>query len=118
MSIQEQAVQKATALLNAVGAKYKIVLENGAEIGELEVEVKKPRTRSPSKYPHGTLSAYYSPFVDGLKVGEQTKIPFSTFEAEELRGPLTAKLSKIWGPDSYITAVNRQESVIEVVRYC
>lgn len=116
MSMQEQAVNKAIAMLTGVGAKYKIILEDGTEFGELEAVVKAEKKRTFGR-PWGTYSTYFKPFLEDVKVGQKVEIPCGEFGDEELRGPISSYCGKMWGVDTYLTSIDKERKVVEVLRY-
>lgn len=116
MSLQNAAVDRAINMLTAVGAQFKIITADGTEYGQLEVVQPKARKTKVYLRPIGELHAYYSPFIIGMKPGEAVQIPFGPYEAEDVRGPLTAWCCSHWGKGNYMTVVNRDKRCVEVLR--
>lgn len=115
MTVQDQALTKALAILKAIDAKYKIVLTDGTELGDLEV-VASPKKRQ-FTYAYGTLSVYLKKHLSDVKVGTVVEIPFGEFDAEKLRACIASICSKRWGNDTYTTKLNRSSGNVELLRY-
>lgn len=115
MSTQSIAVSRAIALLNAAKVQYKILTEDGAEYGTLQVVYPKQKKRIYTR-PRGEMRDYYLPFVKDQQPGETVRIPFGPYEAEDIRGPLCGYCSINWGNGSYITTIDRIGSFVEVLR--
>lgn len=116
MSLQQVALERAINMLKAVGAQYKIIASDGQEFGELEAVVPKQRKRKVYLRPVGELHAYYSPFIVNVQPGETVQIPFGPYDAEDVRGPITAWCCSHWGKGNYMTVVNREKRCVEVLR--
>lgn len=115
MSVENIAVSRAVALLNAAKVQYKIITDDGAEYGSLKVVIPKMGKRVYTR-PRGEMRDYYLPHVQHLQSGGSAKIPFGQYEPEDIRGPLTAWCTAHWGNGSYITSVNRAEQCVEILR--
>lgn len=116
MSLQNAAVERAINMLNAVGAQFKIITADGQEYGQLTVAQPKQRKTKVYLRPVGELHAYYSPFIVDVKPGEAVQVPFGPYEAEDVRGPITAWCCSHWGKGNYMTVVNRDKRCVEVLR--
>lgn len=113
--IQTKATQQALRLLNALGAKYKIILPDATEYGELIVAKEEPKKmRRKLRYPRGTFSSFLAPMFEHTKVGDVVQIPIGEFKPEHLRSAATAYTNHLWGPGSATSSVTKQH--IEVMR--
>lgn len=103
--VQKQAAHKAIALLKVTGARYKVIFEDGTEYGDLEVVVKKKRTRV-MRIPHGTMAAGYKSIIDAAQVGDVVSFPFADTDKlqvprKSFRSAASAYASTTWGNGSY-----------------
>lgn len=115
MDIKELAISRAIAMLNAADAKYKIVMPDGREFGELEV--KPPRIRKRSyRYPPGEMSAYWRPLVKDFEVGTVLSIPFGKFDGVHLRGTMSGYFTTTYGKGAVMTSINHETKTIECLR--
>lgn len=117
MSLQNQAVQKAIALLNASQCKFKIITPDGAEFGELIAIIEKPRLKKKSLYPIGTLTNHFTPYLQNLNVSEIGVVPANEFEIEAVRSAISGWCARQWGIGSHMSSINRANNTIEVLRY-
>ena len=114
--VSEVALSRALLLLKSVKAQFKVIMPDGAEHGELVVVQPKSKTRQRGPYAYGAINAYFSPLIGNMKAGDMVEVPWSEFEAERLRGGISAYAVQRWGKQSAITVVNREKKVIEVLR--
>jgi len=113
--IQTKAINQALRILNAVGAKYKIIMPDATEYGELIIakpEVKKYRRTL--RHPRGTFSAFLAPLFENMKIGDVKQIPFGEFKPEHLRSAATAYANHLWGPGSHTSTVTKHH--VELMR--
>lgn len=116
LDIQKKALQNLIVMLNKSGAQYKIILDDGTEYGELQVQVKKEMKRRPSLLPRGTLKKYYEPYISSLEVGDVAEIPVNGLDAESMRSSLSSWMHNRWGMTSASTMINKVTGNIEVLR--
>lgn len=116
LDIQKKAIEQFEQVLVKAGAKYKIILDDGTQYGDLEVAEKKVIKRRSSLLPMGTISNYFKPYVQNLSVGEVVAVPISTFDPETLRGSLASWAVTNWGKGTTTTMVNHKTNQIEVLR--
>lgn len=114
MSIHDAASQKAIAILNSINAKYKIILEDGTERSNIVEETKKKKV---FLRPVGTAIKHFLPYIENTEVGQLVEVPYGDFRGEELRGPLVAYCCRIWGKGSYMSSLNNEKRVVELIRY-
>lgn len=116
LDIQKVAIKNLVAMLDNAGAQYKIILDDGTEYGELQVQAKKEMKRKSSLLPRGTLTNHYTPYVSNMKVGEVTSIPFTGLDAESLRSSLSSWIFQHWGASAGTTMINKKTGHLEVLR--
>ena len=116
LDIQKIAIQNLVAMLDKASAKYKIILSDGAEFGELEVQTKKVMKRRSPLLPRGSLSNHYVPYISSLEVGDVVSIPVDKFDAESVRSSVTSWIHSHWGAQAGSTMVNKQTKQLEVLR--
>lgn len=116
LDIQKVAIQNLIVMLNKAGAQYKIILDDGTEYGELQVQAKKEMKRRSSLLPRGALKNHYTPYVCDMQVGEVTEIPTAGFDAESIRSSLSSWIHGNWGASAGSTMVNKSTGNIEVLR--
>ena len=116
LDIQKIAIQNLVAMLDKANAQYKIILDDGTEFGELQVQAKKEMKRRSSLLPRGTLKNHYTPYVSGMQIGEVTEIPCTGFDAESMRSSLSSWIHQNWGSSAGSTMINRTTGNLEVLR--
>lgn len=114
LDIQRKQIDKLVALLDAWGCKYKIVLDDGTELGTLEVMPE--RKKAAPKYPRGSLTDYFLPYISGLRVGDVVSVPGDNYPLDVLRGSLSAWANHHWGTGAVTTYINRKSNTVEVLR--
>jgi hypothetical protein len=111
--VKQQTLARALNMLNAVGAKYAVIDDEGKKHGTLEVtEKKKPG----SKYPYGTLSTYAGKHMANMSVGDIEEIPFGQFVGEEVRSAAVSWACYHWGNGTVTTSTVKSTKVVEVLR--
>lgn len=116
LDIQKKAIEQFEQVLIKAGAKYKIILEDGTQYGELDVVEKKVIKRRSNLLPHGTLSNYFKPFVEQIEVGDVVSIPFNSFDPETLRGSVASWAVINLGKGSVTTMLNHKLNQVDVLR--
>ena len=116
--IKLQQLEKIKKLLTSMNCKYAIVDEDNTKHGDLEIVTIKHRTRALSEFPHGEMSRHIRNYMDydNFTVGEVAIIPIEKFPAERIRSATCAKLSTVWGKDTYHSMINVSKNQIEVLR--
>ena len=113
VDVKTIALQHAIKTLNSVGAKYKIIAEDGSEYGTL-VLGKQPKRQL--EFPMGQVREYYLPFIKDMKAGQVAKIPAGVFGLERIQGGVGAYASQTWGKKSVVTHQDEENGVVEVLR--
>ncbi len=115
MDLKTIAVQRAINLLNSSGAKYKIVMPDGSEYGELQIAAPEKQKRE-RRYPMGYMRSYYRPLIENMKPGDIVRVPVSEFDLESLQSGLCAYASANWGNQSAITRRAPEHNAVEIMR--
>lgn len=111
--IVKHAVQRMIATIGTYG-KFKIILNDGTEYGDLSVAIDKPVKRH--KVNNG-ITDYVRPFLLDTKAGEVAVIPpTQQFSSASVSATATAKASQMWGNGSYQSMTNRANGNIELLR--
>lgn len=111
---QRATIKKNLAILDNVGAQYKIILPGGEEIGTLVV---KPPARN-RKYAFGETRSYYVPIIEAanLQPGQLVEIPFDRFDPIVLASNVPAYTYSLWGKGNTASHRNDAKGVLEVMR--
>ena len=110
--IKQQTLKKAISMLNAIGASYAIIDEDGTKHGELNVL----RSLAPRKYPRGTLSNYVKPYLENMKVGDVVPIPIGEFSMNDIRSAAVSWSCYHWGNGTLTTAIDKEGGKVEALR--
>ena len=112
MNLKQKAIEQCLKALRNLECRYVVVdpENNRFEHGNLG---KKGKAR---KYPHGALSAHYTPFIANLRPGESAIIPGGGFELISLQSGTCSKAVELWGKGSVVTAIDREKDHVEVLR--
>jgi hypothetical protein len=113
--IQQQTLKKAIILLDAIGATYAIIDQQGNKHGTLEVVEAKTK-RAKSKHPRGYMSDYAESQIGHLKVGDVVELSIEQFGKEGTRGAVTAWACNNWGNGKITTGYNKDTNKLEVLR--
>jgi hypothetical protein len=113
--IQTKVLNKAIAMLQAVGVQYAIVDTNGNKYGTLPIQPAKPK-RSPHTYPFGTITKHIKPYIDPLKVGESVAIPIQPFDKGTISSSVSSYCFKLWGKGSHAGTTTKDGKFYEVLR--
>ncbi|MFZ6731955.1 hypothetical protein ACO0LG_08560 [Undibacterium sp. Ji42W] len=101
------AVQRAVSLLNASGAKYKIIFE-GQEYGELvAVELNKHKQVRTNKFAY-----LYKERMAEMQPGDV--VQFEHDKPEALRSTISARAAQLWGPGAHISTC--KDGKVELLR--
>lgn len=113
-NIKQQTLKRALTMLDAIGATYAVIEENGTKHGTLEVSDKKKK--SPRKYKHGELSSYVKSFLENMKVGQVVELPSGVYPIEDLRSAVASWACYYWGNGTVTTASSKEKQIVEVLR--
>jgi hypothetical protein len=107
MSVKEKALQYAMDRLNAIGARYKIITEDGAEFGDLPIA---PPQRVRIKYVD-----IYKETLNKINVGEVARFDATGVSADGLRVAAHAYMCTKYKKGSAVSAVVNGNAV-EILR--
>lgn len=117
LTIQQIAFDRAINTLTGLNAQYKIILPDGTEYGDLQVlPPAKPRKRSASLHPAGSLTKHFMPYIKDMPPGGAAKVPMFEFNPVNLRGSMAAWCNKHWGAGASITTLDHVGKCVEIVR--
>ena len=102
--IVKRTIAQAIKLLDASGAKYKIIDQDGNQYGSLIVTEPKKSGKT-FKHPPGTMHRFYYPLIKDMKVGDVVVIENFDFDARDLQGAVSAWATEHWGRGAYKTCV-------------
>jgi hypothetical protein len=111
--------------LKAVGAKWKIVMPDGTEYGELEVVKQKPVKQKKTVdakgnpiLPRGTYSKVFGEAVKNMKVGDVLRYDLSTLDLpfNPFASSLGAAIINQYGKGSAMVATNKETKIVEALR--
>lgn len=111
--VKQQTLTRALNMLNAIGAIYAVIEQDGTKHGTLEVA--EPKKRS-GKYAHGELSGYASEHMANMSVGDVVEIPFGKYEGEEVRSAAVSWACYHWGNGTVTSATIKEKNIVEVLR--
>ncbi len=123
--IQTQALQRAVGFLKGAGVEYMIRMPDGGEIvsdgilaerAAAVVANAKKRTRTVVN-PPGFFRSIYLPVIGDQPVGALPKVPSPEGVAlERLQSAVSAWCSTHWGGRNFITAQEKAENAVSVMR--
>jgi hypothetical protein len=110
-------LNRALMTLKAMNAEYKVILPDGTQFGDLEVQVKPERKKKrPCKYPRGTMQNYVREFMKDMAVGDLVEVPVGEFLITEVQTAVCNFSLFEWGKGCLTTAQNAEKNVIEAMR--
>lgn len=112
------AVHRAINWLNSSGVKYKIVMPDGTEYGELQLAPPAPPDgpKRARRYPLGAARSYYAPLIKDMKPGDIVRVPVGVFDLESLQSGICAYASANWGNQTAITRRAPEHNAVEIMR--
>lgn len=118
-NIKKIAITRALALLNAAGAKYAIIDEDGTHYGELTVE--KPKTGKKQNRTGYSYLHLYKAAYETLQPGQSVKITVPNplpngITYNHIVSALSGAAISRWGKGSTIVALSSDRKVVEVLR--
>ena len=115
--VETKAVAKALQVLDAVGAKYKIILKDGTQKGDLQMTVPVPEEKARKRtytLAYGTYSQLIKPHLSPLEVGQVAQIPIKPYNGQRLRSAASAVACHLWGAGSHISSITKAH--VEILR--
>jgi hypothetical protein len=113
-NVERITLPKVVSMLNACKVQFAIIDSDGKQYGNLEVVAKKKRR--PLKYPFGTLTSIFVPYIEKLKADESAEVPCGSYDIESMRSSIAAWANKRWGNGACSTIVDRPSNTIFVFR--
>ncbi len=110
-NVKLATLKRACVLLDAIGAKYAIVTEDGTKHGELEIVDKLQR-----KYPFGELTQYIRDNFQELKIGQVAVLEIGKFDRHEVQKSLVSYLCRTYGAGTHTTCSSKDKKSLEVLR--
>lgn len=111
MSLQDKVLYRVAAMLTGLGAKYKIVLPNGDEYGELEI--RPPRQRKERE----SWNGYIQDHIKDAKPGTLIVIPLPPGrELNKLSSAVSGFACHHFGKGNTITFRNSRNNTVEFMR--
>lgn len=109
--IHAMNIQKAIALLNATGCKYKVIDPLGIEYGELKVEAPSTGRKKVNKF----ANTGYIDVIAAMKVGDVKEFtPPEGAMAEAFRKAIAGRASQLLGNGSVTTCI--ENGVVQAMR--
>lgn len=116
-------LERSITALNAMDAKYIIVMPDGTkyERGGLKLEPERTQSNKIRRkrglvHPIGAVKQYYWPFIKDVAPGQLVEIPYDKYGGELLSSGISSYATRIWGKKSAMTVRNNNKGVVEVLR--
>lgn len=113
-NLERASLPKIISMLNACKVQFAIIDSSGIKHGNLTVKERK--TRRALKYPMGTLTGVFVPYIENLKIDESAEVPCKDYDIESMRSSIAAWTSKRWGNGACSTIVDKPTKTIFVFR--
>jgi hypothetical protein len=106
--VKKMAIRKALRTLEIVKDDIQYAVEfDGIVYGNRTLAPVKETRRSP-RYPHGATRKHYLPYLDKIKDGGETRVPFGEFDGRVLAANLSAACVHIFGKGN--TTIHRNDA--------
>lgn len=119
-SLKDRTIDDLLTVLRNLGCIYYVKNSEGAEFKHgdiLSVKVAAPPMKKRKlEFPMGELSAYIRPFLEPLQPGQAVVIPGGKYGVEKIQSSTTALCSRIFGNGSCMSATNKKDNCIEILR--
>ncbi len=106
MDVKEAALNRATSMLKALGAKFAIVMPDGTKHGELEVATEPAKTRVNYRKT-GYLDVITAMQIGDVREWDLTEMPLQ--QRNGFRSSVCAAANTRWGKQSYISNSNGEK---------
>jgi hypothetical protein len=114
--LEQKALNRLLEGLRNLGCSYVVIDKDGADYTYGDA-FKKERQKKGAKYGrYGALREYYGPWLKDLEPGSSVEIPCKDFDITDIQAGVASQASAIWGNGSYVTSMNREKNVLEVLR--
>ena len=112
--IHKKTLEQAIKMLDAIGVAYAIKDTDGNMHGTLET--KRSHSR-PLRYAFGSVAKHIHQYLDNLGVGAIAYIPCDGFDHKTISSNAAALMIHKHGKGSYKSAYNKEENVLEIIRF-
>jgi hypothetical protein len=113
--VQKMAIRKVLRTLEVLKDVVQYAVEfDGETYGNRKLAEVKDTKRTP-RYPHGATRKYYLPYLDAIKEGGVTSIPFGQFDGKTLSSNISAACFHIFGKGNATVHMNKEANCIEVL---
>ena len=113
MDVKQIAVERAIKMLDAVGAKYAILLIDGTKLGTLQVADPKVLPLRRSNVNKG-VTAFVSTYMKPLANGQTATVPLGNFDIDVIQRAVAAQAGVLWGRGNFVT--HKVADGVEVLR--
>jgi hypothetical protein len=115
LNVQRVKFEQAIRVLDLLDAKYKIILPDGEEHGELKVaEQKKPNKRNLPSYGHLETRKFFTPFIKGMKAGDTVVIDCAQFDKRVIARDISSYICNSLGGGFVSVLADVAENYVEV----
>jgi hypothetical protein len=115
LNVQRIKFEQAVKVLDLLGAKYKIILPDGEEHGELKVaEEKKPTKRNLPSYGRNETRNFFIPLVCNMKAGDVVVVDCAQYDKRVIARDISAYYSNKLGGSTISVATVPNEQKVEV----
>lgn len=116
----DQSIKHLQALEGRGLIEFKVFTIDGEEFGKMKAvkpKAKKEKKKRPSPYPHGELTKYIAPIMEGIKPDQVVTIPVGKYDAERLRSTACSIATAAWGRGTYASTVPKGTDRVEIYRF-
>ncbi len=113
--LEQKALDHLLKGMQNLGCSYVVIDKDGADYTYGDA-FKKDRKKKGHKYGFGALREYYGPWLKELQPGSSVEIPCMDFDIKDIQAGVASQASDIWGNGSYMTSMNREKNIVEVLR--
>lgn len=114
MEVQRISLEKATNILKALKADFKIILPDGEERGDLFAFKKKSKESLP-RYPRNETRKLYVHLLDKLTPGDVTEVPCDGYDPRVISRDISAYACNVWGAGSVTVSTDRDARKVQVL---
>jgi hypothetical protein len=113
--VQKMAIRKALRTLEIVKDVVQYAVEfDGQAYGNRKLAPVKD-TKRPPRYPHGATRKHFLPYLEKIKDGGVTNIPFGDFDGKVLSSNISAACVHFFGKGNATVHMNKDTKHIEVL---
>lgn len=113
MSMKNLAIERMSRQLATLGCRFKIITEDGAEFGDLEVM---PEPKQKREYNRYVTATNYVELLKDIKPGESVFIPAGTAPLNGVQSTLCAYMTSRFGKGAYMSARQPDRNGVEILR--